>query len=68
MAKNKQKTMHEKWENDSKGQNGGLNFHDAPETGGTIELEGFSDEEMKRILGDEGYRKYKQKYDEIDET
>lgn len=68
MAKNKQKTMHEKWENDSKGPNGGLNFHDAPDNGERVELEGFSDEELKRIMGEEEYRKYRQKYDEIEET
>lgn len=64
----KQKTMHEKWESDSKGPDGGLNFHDAPDTGERAELEGFSDEELKRIMGEEEFRKYRKKYDEIDEA
>lgn len=68
MAENRQKTMHEKWESDSKGPNGGLNFHDAPDTGERVELEGFSEEEMKRIMGEEEFKKYRQKYDEIEET
>lgn len=68
MAENRQKTMHEKWESDSNEKGSGLNFHDAPDTGERVELEGFSEEEMKRIMGEEEFKKYRQKYDEIDET
>lgn len=64
----KQKTMHEKWESDSKGPDSGLNFHDAPDTGERVEFEGFSDEELKQIMGEEEFRKYRQKYDEIEEA
>lgn len=64
----KQKTMHEKWELDSKGENGGLNFHDAPDTGKMIPMKGFSDKQLKNILGEEGYRKYKMQFDEIEEV
>lgn len=64
----KDKTLHQKWEADSKGPDGGLNFHDAPEDGKMIPMEGFSDEELKEILGEDGYRKYKAQFDEIEET
>lgn len=68
MAKNKQKTLYEKWASDSKEPNGGLNFHDTTDTGKMIPMEGFTDEEMKKILGEDGYKRYKQQFDEIEEA
>ena len=71
MAREKQKTMHEKWESASKEPGAGLHFHDAPDTGERAELEGFTDEELIRIMGDDEFRKYRQQrdtgIDEIDE-
>lgn len=68
MARKKQKTMHEKWESASKEPNAGLNFHDAPDTGKRIPLEGFTDEELRRIMGEKEFRKHKAQLDEIEET
>lgn len=64
----KYKTIHEKWERDSKEPNAGLNFHDTPETGKRIPMEGFTDEELARIMGEEEFMKYKKNIDEIEET
>lgn len=63
----RQKTMHEKWASDSAEPNAGLNFHDAPDTGKRIPLIGFSDDELKRIMGEAEFKKYKANLDEIDE-
>lgn len=67
----KQKTLHEKWASESKEENG-IRFHEAPEGAKPVELKGFTEEEMKRMLGEEEYAKYKQRQkaqvDEIDEV
>ena len=64
----KQKTIHEKWESDSKGEGNGIRFHDAPDTGERAKMEGFTDEELLRIMGEEEFRKYKGNIDEIEES
>lgn len=66
MSKQK-KTMHEKWESASKEPGNGLHFHDTPDTGKRIPLEGFTDEELKRIMGDEEFKKMKKNIEEIEE-
>lgn len=62
-----QKTMNEKWELDSREPGNGIQFHDAPDTGKRIPMEGFTDEELRRIMGDEEFKKYKQQDKGIDE-
>lgn len=61
MAKDKQKTIEEKWALDSKEKDGGLAFHEKPAGAPEfVEIEGFSDEELKRIMGDEQFTKYQE--------
>lgn len=70
MAKRKQLTIHEKWELASKEPGGGIRFVEGTGSDKPIPMEGFSDADMKRILGEEGYRKQKELYgtDEIEEV
>ena len=70
MARKKQLTLHEKWALDSKKENGGIRFVEGTGSDKPIPMVGFSDEDMKRILGEEGYRKQKELYgtDEIEEV
>lgn len=65
----KKGTMHDKWESASKEPGHGIRFHDAPDTGKRIPMKGFTDEDLKRILGEEEFMKMKMKesIDEIDD-
>ena len=58
-----QKTIHEKWEADSKD---GVRFSDEPGTGNVI-LVG-ADDVLKELFGEEKLRKHRQSIDEIDEV
>lgn len=61
----KQLTMHEKWDHASKEKDNGLHFHEGE--GKPIPMIGFSDQEIKEILGEDGYQKYREQLDEIEE-
>lgn len=64
----KQKTLQEKWESASKEPGNGIRFHDTPDTGRRIPMIGFSDDQLKKILGVEEFKKYKQNIEEIEEV
>ena len=64
----RQKTIHEKWEIDSREEGGPIRFLDAPNPGKFIPMKGFTEEEMRGFLGDEGYERYKKQFDEIEES
>lgn len=68
MKKEKQKTLHEKWEIDSREPDGGIGFGEASGDGKMIPMIGFTDEQLKKILGEEKYKKYKEQFDEIEEA
>lgn len=69
MPKEHQKTLYDKWKIDSEEPGGSFAFKEAEDTGERADLEGFSEEELRRILGEKEYQKYKGNHtDEIEEV
>ena len=66
----KQKPLIERWAEESKEKDGGVRIHDVPEgERKPVKMKGFTEEEMRKILGEEEYEKLKKsQVDEIDEV
>jgi hypothetical protein len=61
----KQITIHEKWRKASEEPGAGIRFHEAPKNAKPVDFIGFTDEELRRILGSKKLKEHKERNTDV---